>query len=546
MTQPPPAARLPEEAIPATATATGAVPVAPPPPPPVPSVPPAASAPPRGRRPWSLQTRLMVTITAIVALILVGVALAISAFLGQILQENLNAKVQETAGATVATIVQLQRGPQTGEPLTAYDVLAAGRQEEGVLLVMSQLGDPAATGAVVSTGNTVKTLTEEQVEKVTGGIRHPGLESVTVDGLGEYRVYTYQMPNQTVAVVGLPLSEVQKTITQLFTAILIVTAAGLVLLGIAIAFIVRAGLKPLRAVADTATRVAALPMSEGSVSIDERVPAREADDRTEIGRVGHALNTLLDHVDASLDDRQRNEERMRRFVADASHELRTPLASIRGYSELSLRALRQSEASGGPDSMVVETTGQSLERIQAQSLRMTTLVEDLLLLARLDEGQELVYGSVDLTKLAIEAVEDARPAGPDHEWVLEVGEEPVVIAGDTGRLHQVAANLLANARAHTPAGTTVTTTVVREGKDAVLRVHDDGPGVDPAIKAELFERFARADRSRARKTGGTGLGLSIAKAIVAAHGGSITVRSEPGDTTFEVRLPARPADPPAA
>ena len=500
---------------------------------------------PRRRRTWSLQTRLMVTITAIVALILVGVALAISAFLGQILQENLNAKVQETAGATVSTIVQLQRGPQTGEPLTAYDVLSAGRQEEGVLLVMSQLGDAAATGAVVSSGNTVKTLTEEQVENVTGGIRHPGLESVTIDGLGEYRLYTYQMPNQTVAVVGLPLSEVQKTITQLFTAILVVTAAGLVLLGIAIAFIVRAGLKPLRAVADTATRVAALPMSEGSVSIDERVPAREADDRTEIGRVGHALNTLLDHVDASLDDRQRNEERMRRFVADASHELRTPLASIRGYSELSLRALRQSEASGGPDAMVVETTGQSLERIQAQSLRMTTLVEDLLLLARLDEGQELVYGSVDLTKLAIEAVEDARPAGPDHEWVLEVGEEPVVIAGDTGRLHQVAANLLANARAHTPAGTTVTTTVVREGKDAVLRVHDDGPGVDPAIKAELFERFARADRSRARKTGGTGLGLSIAKAIVAAHGGSISVRSEPGDTTFEVRLPARPADPPA-
>jgi two-component system OmpR family sensor kinase len=234
---------------------------------------------------------------------------------------------------------------------------------------------------------------------------------------------------------------------------------------------------------------------------------------------------------------------MRRFVADASHELRTPLASIRGYSELSLRALRQAEASGPPDAVTVETTGQSLERIQAQSLRMTTLVEDLLLLARLDEGQELVYGSVDLTRLAIEAVEDARPAGPEHEWVLEVGEEPVVIAGDTGRLHQVATNLLANARTHTPAGTTVTVSVVREGKDAVLRVHDDGPGVDPALSAELFERFARGDRSRARQTGGTGLGLSIVKAIVAAHGGTISVASRPGDTTFEVRLPARPSDP---
>ncbi|QIG40187.1 HAMP domain-containing histidine kinase [Microbacterium sp. 4R-513] len=487
----------------------------------------------------------MVTITAIVALILVGVAVAISAFLGQILQENLNAKVQETATITGQNILRLEAGPGGDQDLTAYDVLTAGRQEEGVLLVTRGPDDPAATGAVVASDGTVKALTGAQVDAIGDGIQRPGLYTVSVDGLGEYRVYADQLPNQTVAVIGLPLSEVQKTVAQLFSAILIVTAAGLVLLGVAIALVVRAGLRPLRAVADTATRVAALPMSEGSVTIEERVPEEEADDRTEIGRVGHALNTLLDHVDSSLDARQRNEERMRRFVADASHELRTPLASIRGYSELSLRALRQAEASGISEPVTIETTGQSLERIQAQSLRMTTLVEDLLLLARLDEGQELVYGSVDLTKLAIEAVEDARPAGPEHEWVLEVGEEPVVIAGDSGRLHQVAANLLANARAHTPAGTTVTTTVLRDGKDAVLRVHDDGPGVDPAIKAELFERFARADRSRARKTGGTGLGLSIARAIVAAHGGIITVASEPGDTTFEVRLPARPADPAA-
>jgi two-component system OmpR family sensor kinase len=232
---------------------------------------------------------------------------------------------------------------------------------------------------------------------------------------------------------------------------------------------------------------------------------------------------------------------MRRFVADASHELRTPLASIRGYSELSLRALAQSH-----DPFTLETTESSLDRIQAQSLRMTTLVEDLLLLARLDEGQELVYGTVDLTRLAIETVGDAQPAGPDHAWVLDVDEVPVVIAGDAARLHQVAANLLANASTHTPAGTTVTVSVAREGTDAVLRVRDDGPGIDPAVHDELFERFSRADRSRARKTGGTGLGLSIARAIVDAHSGSISVTSVPGDTVFEVRLPARPADPPGA
>ena len=149
---------------------------------------------------------------------------------------------------------------------------------------------------------------------------------------------------------------------------------------------------------------------------------------------------------------------------------------------------------------------------------------------------------MDLTRLAIEATGDAQVAGPNHTWRLDTGDTPVVVAGDGGRLDQVVANLLANARTHTPAGTTVAVTVERRGDEAIVSVHDDGPGVDPAIRAELFERFARADRSRARNTGGTGLGLSIARAIVEAHHGTLSVRSEPGDTTFEVRLPARPED----
>lgn len=490
-----------------------------------------------GRRPWSLQARLMVTITGAVALILLGVALAMSTVLSSVLQENLNARLNTTAQETGQSLFELQGGPfgQSVE-LTAADVLSEGRQASGALLVLRS-SSGADTGAIVD-GDTIAELTPRQIAQVLAGPQEADRSTVTIDGLGEYRVGAFQSQNY-VAFVGLSLSEVQSTITQLITTVLLVTAGGLLILGAAIALVIRAGLRPLRAVADTATRVASVPMSEGAVSINERVPDAEADDRTEIGRVGHALNTLLDHVDASLDARQRNEERMRRFVADASHELRTPLASIRGYSELSLRALRQGETT------VVETTEQSLERIQAQSLRMTRLVEDLLLLARLDEGQELVYGTVDLTRLAMEAVGDAVVAGPDHTWGLDADEAPIVLAGDAARLHQVAANLLANARTHTPAGTTVAVTVLQEGTDAVLRVHDDGPGVDPAVQDELFERFSRADRSRARKTGGTGLGLSIARAIVEAHGGSISVRSTPGDTTFEVRLPAKPA-PPAA
>ena len=231
--------------------------------------------------------------------------------------------------------------------------------------------------------------------------------------------------------------------------------------------------------------------------------------------------------------------------------LRTPLAAIRGYSELSLRSLRTVNAAGDaatPAQVAIsaEQSEQSLERIQSASLRMTALVEDLLLLARLDEGKELVYGAVDLTRVVVDSVADAQVAGSGHEWQLDAAEEPVVVAGDTMRLHQVVANLLTNARVHTPAGTTVTASVAVEEGDAVVRVTDNGPGIDPVVAGELFERFARGDASRARQTGGTGLGLSIAKAIVTAHHGTISVNSEPGHTEFEVRLPARPAAPHAA
>lgn len=480
----------------------------------------------RPRRVLTLQTRLMATVIGVVALILVIVAVTVSTILGGVLQSNLEQRIRTTTESL--RVVSL--GPTGPTIQSAYDTLVKGRQQEGFVLVLDD--GETITGAVVGAEGAVTELTPGQIQQLTVAAADHH-DSTTVTGLGTYRIGSFQIPGTAVTgVSGLPTNEVNAIIAQMLLTIGLVTAAGLMLLSVAIAVAIRSGLRPLRAVAQTAARVASQPLAEGEVSITERVPASEADERTEVGRVGAALNTLLDHVDSSLDARQRNEERMRRFVADASHELRTPLASIRGYSELSLR-----------DRSLSETAESSLERIQAQSVRMTTLVEDLLLLARLDEGQELVYGTVDLTRLVIEAVGDARPAGPDHTWRLDVGDEPVVIAGDSGRLHQVVANLLANARTHTPEGTVVSVTLERDGTDAVLTVHDDGPGVDPAIADELFERFSRADRSRARRTGGTGLGLSIAKAIVEAHGGTIAVESTQGDTTFSVRLPARPADP---
>ena len=477
--------------------------------------------PRRSRRPWSLQRRLILAVTGIVALILVIVGLATGAILGQILQTNLDSRVASA---------QLRGSPSD----SAAHILEYGRQERGTLLVLRG-PDGTLSGAYVADDDDVVTLDDAQMQSSVAHIDPDGWGNASIPGVGDYRVRITGDSGSVFVLIGLPTSEVTATLTQILTTVALVTAGGLVLLAGVIALVIRASLRPLRSVADTATRVASVPMSEGSVRIAERVPDAEADDRTEIGQVGAALNTLLDHVDASLEARERNEARMRSFVADASHELRTPLASIRGYSELSLRHPSLSD-----------TTKTALERIQAQSLRMTTLVEDLLLLARLDEGQELVYGTVELTRLAIEAVGDARAAGPDHRWVLDVGDEPIVVAGDETRLHQVVANLLANARTHTPPGTEVTVTLHRDDGEAVLRVHDDGPGIDPQISAELFERFSRADRSRARKTGGTGLGLSIARAIVQAHSGSIAVRSVPGDTTFEVRLAAQPAVPAGA
>lgn len=482
------------------------------------------------RAPWTLQRKLIVTVVGITSFILVLVAVATSAILGQVLEQQLDAEVKAERQS-----VEYLRGPVAGG-LTAEQILEQQPRQAGYFLAVQSLpGD--ASAAVVDQNGDVVALTDDQITEINDSAQgQRGQLVVTIDELGTYRIEGVSFGGTTI-IVGLSRAGITETLTRMLITIGLLTAGGLLLLAVATSWTIRRGLAPLRAVADTAARVSVLQLDQGEVSISERVPVRESDPRTEVGRVGAALNTLLDHVDESLTARQRNEERMRSFVADASHELRTPLASIRGYSELSLTALSRGQ------STALETTEASLERIQAQSLRMTSLVEDLLLLARLDEGQELVYGTVDLTRLAIDAVGDATPTGPDHEWVLEVGDEPVLIAGDTGRLHQVAANLLANARTHTPAGTTVTVSVSRNGKDAILRVHDDGPGIDPSLKDELFERFSRADRSRARQTGGTGLGLSIARAIVDAHGGSIRVASKPGDTTFEVRLPARPGDP---
>ncbi|WP_374238260.1 ATP-binding protein [Actinoplanes sp. DH11] len=349
----------------------------------------------------------------------------------------------------------------------------------------------------------------------------------------EYRVMvtTSRVDDSVVQVTALPLADVNHTLVTVAMFTGGVVLGSLLIAGWGGALIVRRTLKPLDRVAATATRVSELRLDRGEVRLAQRVPEPDTDPRTEVGQVGAALNRLLDHVGNALEARHASEMQVRQFVADASHELRTPLAAIRGYAELSRRS-RQA---------VPEEIAHVLTRVESEAKRMTTLVEDLLLLARLDAGRPLAQDEVDLTMLAVDATSDAHAAGPGHYWQLDLPDEPVTVVGDGARLHQVLANLLANARTHTPEGSTVTVQVGAVPDAAVLRVSDDGPGIQPDLLPRIFERFARGDSSRSRAAGSTGLGLSIVHAVVTSHGGKVGVQSRPGQTIFTVMLPLGPS-----
>ncbi|HKS97889.1 MAG TPA: ATP-binding protein [Rugosimonospora sp.] len=350
--------------------------------------------------------------------------------------------------------------------------------------------------------------------------------TVNLAGKGDYRVIAILTNDGDVIVTGLPVSDMETLLSALTLVEVSVALAGLLLAGSAGAVLIRRELRPLRRVAATASRVSELPLDRGEVALSVRVPTVDTDPRTEVGQVGSALNRMLGHVGAALRARQASEVRMRQFLADASHELRTPLAAIRGYAELSRRM-----------DDVPPDVAHSMRRVESEARRMTTLVEDLLLLARLDSGRPLDRDPVDLSQLVVDVVSDAHAAGPDHQWQLDLPEEPVYVIGDKVRLHQVLANLLANARTHTPPGTRVTVRLTAAGDQVRLDVADNGPGIPAELLPEVFNRFARADTSRSRAAGSTGLGLAIVAAVVDSHHGAVTVASEPGFTLFTVTLP---------
>jgi two-component system OmpR family sensor kinase len=462
---------------------------------------------------WSLRRRLVVGIVALLGVVSVVVGVSSVVALRQTLMSRLDQQVLESP---LRVGLPLGFGDPQGE--------TPGGEPTGNRIGTLVVSDQAAH--YVADDGSVIELTEAQVAPVRAlDLERRQLATVQVDGIGEFRVAERTIPGGPTVIAGLPTADVSATIGYLILIFGVVTAAALAVAAFAGAQVVRVALRPLGRVTATAQRVAGLPLDRGRVALAERVP--DSDPRTEVGQVGAALNLMLEHVESSLRSRQQSEEKVRQFVADASHELRTPLASIRGYSELTRRSGIEL-----PDDIRY-----ALARIESESVRMTALVEELLLLARLDAGQELAHGAVDLVPLVADAVSDAHAAGPDHTWRLEMEVDAVVVDGDANRLHQVVANLLANARAHTPAGSTVTVGVAVHEDDAVVSVADDGPGIPESVRPVLFERFARGDESRSRTTGSTGLGLAIVAAVVDAHRGSVTVESEPGATRFVVRLP---------
>jgi two-component system sensor histidine kinase TrcS len=348
--------------------------------------------------------------------------------------------------------------------------------------------------------------------------------------LGSYRVDS-RVYGSDLLVVGVSQARANQIIARKnITTTALVAAALAVTAGLTV-WVVGTTLRPLRRLASTAAEVAAMPLTDGDHRISVRVQPNDTDPGNEVGIVGHTLNRLLDNVDSALAHRADSDLRMRQFITDASHELRTPLAAIQGYAELT----RQDSSALPP------TTEYALARIESEARRMAVLVDELLLLSRLGEGEDLQTQDVDLADLVVNAVNDAAVAAPTHHWVKDLPDEPVWVRGDHARLHQLVSNLLSNARVHTPPGVTVTTgiTCQRGGAEpphVELTVADDGPGIDTDLLPRLFERFARAHSSRSDGSG-IGLGLAIVSSIVKAHHGSVTAESADGRTVFRVRLP---------
>ena len=344
-----------------------------------------------------------------------------------------------------------------------------------------------------------------------GQVAAYGSRPFTIEAPGaDFRVATTVLPSSLGSViVAQSLAEFDKTTRQIGTVFLVIGSLVLLFIAFASRQVIKVGMRPLEKIEETAEQIAAGDLSARLENFDPD---------TEVGRLSTSLNIMLSRIEESFDARMQSEDKLRRFVADASHELRTPLTAIRGFAELH----RQGAVPEG------EKTHELIARIEKESMRMGYLVEDLLMLARMDQSRELVISDVNLSELVQEAVTSAQAAGPDHVITTNISAG-VVTKGDADKIYQVVTNLLANARAHTPAGTTITVSAFSDGADSFITVADNGPGLSAEDQARIFERFYRVDASRQRNSkDGSGLGLSIVDAVMRAHGGDVSVESELG------------------
>jgi two-component system, OmpR family, sensor kinase len=480
---------------------------------------------------WSLRFRLLVGQVVVLAVVCIGIGAATELALYRYLVAQLDTQLRDASQRSVRIIGEPPTAPwrhhqrSFPRPGPGPVFLDAPGQPVGMLAAVTGQGGAIEAGYLTTAGGRAALTDAARAELGALPVNRPPA-TINVDGLGRYRVVAaFARRGGDVVITGLSMSDVDATMIRVLLIFGVVTVIAVAAATTAGIVIIRRALAPLGRVAQTAGEVVDLSLDRGEVALPMRVLESDANPRTEVGQLGSALNRMLDHIAAALSTRQASETRVRQFVADASHELRTPLAAIRGYTELAQRV--------GDDT---DAVAHAMSRVQSETERMTHLVEDLLLLARLDSGRPLERESVDLSRVAVDAVSDAHVAGPDHQWELDLPEEPVIVLGDAARLHQVLTNLLANARVHTSPGTVVTTRLDSDGTHAALSVCDNGPGIPEQLQSEVFERFARGDTSRSRKGGSTGLGLAIVSAVVKAHNGTITLKSAPGHTDFTVRL----------
>ena len=477
---------------------------------------------------WSLRNRLVVGVVILGALAISASDLAAQTAFRTFLIAQVDAQLESVAGGS---LLRLDRaGIDDGNEETT-EVQPLFQPFEPLREVPSDI----SITLLDAQGNILGTVGDNQspqrIQTLVMGftpadVRKYNNQPFTLDSRGsaaDYRVLARTLPSSAGSVItAVSLNGVEKAMNQLRFLFLAVGFLVLIVLAFIARRIIGISLRPLTSVEKTAEAFA-----RGDFSA--RLPETNSD--TEVGRLTSALNQMLQRIEESFAVKVASEDKLRRFVADASHELRTPLTAIRGFAELH----RQGAIAGE------EKTAELIRRIEQESVRMTSLVEDLLLLARLDQSREMTMEPVDVSTLIKEAVASAQAAGPDYEISIELPEEDVFVLGDSLRIHQVIANLLANARTHTPSGTRIVVSARQDDSGVYVSVSDNGPGLSAESQVKIFERFYRADTSRVRNgVEGTGLGLSIVDAVMQAHGGNVSVESELGKgATFTLFFPIR-------